>query len=279
MPLARVLQVADGLPSAPRILAELQVLLNDTNNGLDEITVLLRRDAGLTARVIRIANGIVYNKGDPVASLEEALGRIGFNEVYRLAGIAAVAQLAAFELRHYPFRIQRMRENSLFVALAAEELAPLAQLDARAAFTAGLMRSAGRLAIDVTVQRDQPYFRALPLDPAGRLGEWETANFGLGGGEVSEALLRKWKFPYQVYVPIRDQYLRGLSVDPLPEAKILNVAAGIADAAGIGLPGEAGYWSEGADERLQSFDIDAALLADLSARVQARFEKMRATLA
>ncbi len=130
--LPRVLKVADGLPSAPKVLAELTALIKDPNNGLDAVSALLRLDAGLTVRVMRIANGVVYNKGDSVTSLEEALARVGFNEVFRLAGMASVAQLVNFQLQFYQVGAARLRENALFVALLMKELAPFAGLDSRA---------------------------------------------------------------------------------------------------------------------------------------------------
>lgn len=75
--LQRTVQVAEDLPSAPQVLADLLALLKDPDSGIAEVTVLLRRDVGLTTRVLRIANSVVYNKGDPVGSLEEALARVG----------------------------------------------------------------------------------------------------------------------------------------------------------------------------------------------------------
>ena len=42
----RATQVADALPSAPRVLAQLQELLRDTDNGIKQVTDLMRRDTG-----------------------------------------------------------------------------------------------------------------------------------------------------------------------------------------------------------------------------------------
>jgi HD-like signal output (HDOD) protein len=259
-------------------LAELNALLQDVKNGLDEVAALLRRDAGLTARVIRIANGIVYNQGDPVGSLEEALGRVGYNEVYRVAGMASVAQLANFQLRYYGINAERLRENSLFVALVMEELARLGGLDARTAYTAGLLRSAGKIALDATAQRDLRYVRPPLLGPGG-LRAWELEFFGLTNGAVAEAMLRGWRLPYDVYVPIRDHGLQALAVEALKAAKLLNVAAGAAEAAGFGLSGETECWAKPSAALRQEFRIDDETLAGIIKRVSVRFERMRAALA
>jgi HD-like signal output (HDOD) protein len=275
--LSRVFQLADSLPSGARVLAELQGMLQHADCGLDEVTVLLRRDPGMTARIIRIANGVVYNKGGPVASLEEALGRVGLEEVYRLAGIACAAQVTSFQLRFYPYTATRLQENALFVALLMEELAPVVNTDARAAYTAGLLRSAGKIALDTAAQRD---LRGRPVPPMAESGilDWENALFGLGNPRVAESLLRGWKFPFEVYIAIRDHYLEGLSVEAVIEAKLLNFAAATAEARGFGLEGESVYWAKHGERAREKIPLDDDALRALVERVAARFERMRATL-
>jgi len=274
---ARTIEVADKLPSAPRVLAELQDLLKDANTDLDEVTSLLRRDTGLTARVIRIANGVVYNSGDPVASLEEALARVGFNEVHRVTGIASVSGLTNFNLQFYNVPARRLRENSLFVALAMEELAPYGNLDSRAAYTMGLMRSIGKIALDATAQSDLRYLRPPPIGTTPLL-DWEREVFGLTSPEVAVAVLRKWRFPADVFVPIRDHYVKGLAVDPMPEAKYLLIAAALAAVKELGLPGEQAYWDESLDGAVAALGLDAARLEKICDRAYAKFERMRATM-
>jgi HD-like signal output (HDOD) protein len=273
-----VLQIADALPSAPKVLAELNTLLQDPNNGLDEVSGKLRLDSGLTARVMRIANGAVYNQGDPVASLDEALARVGFNEVYRLAGMASVAQLVNFQLQFYQTSAARLRENALFVALMMEELAPLAQLDTRAAYTAGLLRCIGKIALDATAQRDLRSFRPVAMTAETQIRNWETEVFGLTNSAVAEALLRNWRLPFEVYVPIRDHYLDDLAVDPLPAAELLHLAASAAEAHGLGLSGESRYWAKAPAALRAKFSLGEARFGGISARAFTRFERLKAAL-
>ncbi len=273
----RVVQVADNLPSAPRVLAELQELLKDANNGIDEVSGLLRRDAGLTARVMRIANGIVYNKGDPVVSLEEAMGRVGFNEVYRLAGMASLAEMSGFQLRFYGVSAARLRENSLLTALLMEEWTMEFGANSRLAFTVGLMRSVGKIALEATAQKDRPFQRATPIGSTPLL-RWEAETFGPKNNDVAAAVLRGWKFPADLYVPVRDHYLHNLAVDPLPLAKFLNLAAAAAEAAGFGMPGEAPYWAAVAAALPGELGLAPELITRGTERACSRFEKIRMAL-
>ena len=143
-----LLNVVKNLPAAPQILAQLGRLLLDINSDLSDIAHLLKRDAALTAQIIRISNSAVYNTGLPFASLEEALARVGYTEVYRITGFAVVAQLADQHLPLYGMSGVQLRENALLTALIMEAAASGAGLDAREAYTAGLLRSTGKIALD-----------------------------------------------------------------------------------------------------------------------------------
>ncbi|MFA5265584.1 MAG: HDOD domain-containing protein, partial [Opitutaceae bacterium] len=85
----KLFEIARTLPAAPRVLASLGDLLQDANVGLDEVANLIKRDAALAARIIRMSNSIVYGGkgGLRIGAIEEAVNRVGFSEVYRLVGM------------------------------------------------------------------------------------------------------------------------------------------------------------------------------------------------
>jgi HD-like signal output (HDOD) protein len=273
----RVIKVADSLPCAPRVLRELQDLLADTNADLGQVTMLLRRDGSLTARIIRIANGVIYGRGDPVGSLEDALARVGFREVYRLTSTASMLQLAELPLRFYPISPKALRENSLLCALLMEEMAGDLGLDARTAYTAGLLRSIGRIVLDVTAQRDLRYLRPTPIGPDGLI-PWELSLFGLTSGDAAAGVLRAWRFQADVWVAIRDQFLHELPMEALPMAKLLHVVIGAADAAGFGLPGGRLYVEENGAQARAELQFTDEHIAEATQRALAKFERMKAIL-
>jgi len=239
IPRETLLHVAKSLPAAPRILAQLGHLLLDANSDLSELTDLLKRDAALTARIIRISNSAFYNAGHPFASLDEALARVGFTEVYRLTGLAAVAHVADAPLSRYKVSGIQLRENSLLIALIAEILAEMAGLDKRAAYTAGLLRSVGKVALDRLTQNGfyEGHYRGRE---SGRLGDWETNFIGLSNCEAAAMILTEWRFPIKTIEGIRDHYTPAQSG---PLAQLLNLAAAAAESAGHGFPGETDYWT------------------------------------
>ncbi len=267
-----LLHVVKNLPAAPRILAQLGHLLLDPNSDLSDVIGLLKPDAALTARVIRVSNSAVYGGGSRAGCLEEALLRVGFNEVYRLVGLAAVAQISDGSLRNYDISGSRLRENSLFAAFVMEVLAPSVQMDPRAAYTAGLMRSIGKIAID-RLAPGPVYARSYAAAGKSRpIDEWELELVGIDNCMVAAKVLEEWKFPLGTSAAIRDHYRPGATGSPM--AHLLNLAAGAAERAGHGLPGEKTYW-ELTDAKQAATGVDEEQLRQGMAVARERFEVAR----
>lgn len=240
IPRETLLHVVKSLPAAPRIMSQLGHLLLDPNSEMGEITDLLRRDTALTARIIRISNSAFYNAGQPYGTLDEALARVGYMEVYRLTGLAAVSQMSDQELPLYGITGAQLRENSLLTALVMEALADRAQIDPRLAYTAGLLRSVGKIALD-RLTRNGAYSGSYAGRENGRLGDWETQFIGMNNCEAATVILKEWRFPLTTISGIRDHYLTAPGASPL--AQLLNLAAGAAERGGHGFPGETDYFT------------------------------------
>lgn len=258
-----LLNVVKTMPSSPGVLAQLGHLLLDLNSALGGVTALLKRDLSLTARIIRISNSVIYNTGEPYASLEEALARVGFTEVYRLAGFAAVTQLADRRLPFYRISGAQLRENALLSALVMEELARPAQVDPRMAYTAGLLRSTGKVALDRMTTEVLP--------DCGGLADWEKAVVGVNNCEAAAIVLSEWRFPHHTIDGIRDHYLIEPGGSSL--AHLLNLAAGAAERGGHGLPGESLYW-EITPAKLAAAGVTEQDVSDALARALATFAEV-----
>ena len=273
VPRDMLLHVVKVLPSAPQILAQLGELLLDMNSGLDEITALLKRDGALTTRIIRISNSAIYNSGTPFASIEESLARVGFTEVYRLTGFAAAAQLSDRMLALYGITGAQLRENSLLTALVMEALAEISGAEPRAAYTAGLLRSTGKIALD-RLTRDGAY--AGSYNPRFALAEWEDGFVGLDNCEAAAIILKEWRFPNQTTSAIQQHYAPAAS--SLSLAHLLTLAAGAAERSGSGLVGEQSYW-EPTPARLAAAGVDEEQLTDATKLALERFGPVRAAMA
>ncbi len=270
-----LLLAVNMLPASPQILARLDPLLMNVESSLDEITSLLRRDAALTARIIRIANSVAYNRGEPLSSIEEALMRIGFTEVYRVTGFAVLAQVSNQHIPLYDITGAQFRENSLLTALIMESLARMVGVDAKSAYTAGLLRSTGKIALDRAMKSNGRYQEIDPYS-RGPLLDWEAANFGCNNSEAAALVLEAWRFPATMLAAVRDHYTCGEGSSPL--AALLSLAAAAAERCGHGLPGEYPYWEATAD-RCAVAGIDEPTLDEATREALESFGPMRTAIA
>ncbi len=239
-----LLQIAQQLPASPQVLQQLNELLTDVNSGLDDIARLLRRDTALASRIIRISNSPAFGMGGRVGSIEEAVTRVGYSEIYRLTGLASAAQLAEHNLPFYGIKGTQLRDNSLFTALSAEALANQAKSESRVAYTVGLLRSTGKIVLDRFASRPPKTATAYVAAGGASLSTWEQANFGCSNVDVAEMVLSAWRFPATVIKPVRHQFEdMAAQREHARTGTLLRIACGLADRAGHGLAGEHDCWA------------------------------------
>lgn len=274
----KLLQVARSLPADLQVLSKLGDMLQDINSELDQIAALLRGDVALAARIVRISNSPMFGGFGQVASIEDAVNRVGFSEILKLVGTATAARFSERALEHYGVSAAMLRDNMLYGAFAAEGLARAAGGDARVAYTAGLLRPLGLMVLDRAgrgqVNRHQHFVPAQwPSYSA-----WEGSLFGIDNGEVAALILGEWRFPVELSHAIRGHYLAHPGDADSPLACVLNLANGLALGAGRALPGETTWWEIG-PEKLRGAGVDAEAVADVAASTETAFQAALAALA
>jgi HD-like signal output (HDOD) protein len=195
------------LPSAPRILPRLKNLLTDTNSSMSEVVALVRLDPGIAARVLQIGNSAYYSHGTRCYTVDEAVHRVGYDQVFELVAHAVASQVLVRPLTSYGIEADELWRMSVACALAAERLAGRMEIDGDIAYTVGLLHGVGMVAIDEwAFHQQQPLnFKpgALPLETC----EQEREALGFHNAEAGAALLRLWEFPPVMSEPVRWQYL------------------------------------------------------------------------
>lgn len=213
------------MPPTARVLARLQHLLADPNSGLDDISALLRLDAPLVTRVIHISNSIMFSRGDRTNTIEEAVNRIGFREIYRLVAVIAAQSICSSPLPAYQMGVDEVWEESVAGALAAEQIAYSLNEDTAVAYTVGLLRSIGRRPINqFLAQRDPKRVLINDLFPNEALGA-EIGLLGYSQAEVSAQMLKKWDFTPTIFESIRHQYEPMAAREPYDSMACLLYAA------------------------------------------------------
>lgn len=270
----QILDHARALPAAPRVMAELCELLQDINTDLEQIALVIRADAALAARVIRISNSVVYGGDWQVASIDEAVNRVGFEEVLRLVGTASVASFIDESLTMYGLQAEEVRASLLLHALSAEALAHNTPIDPRTAYTAGLLRALGMMVLDRAARGRLPEELAYDPNQFPTYLEWETARFGLGAADVTRMILDEWRFPDDIVTAIEEHLLQRESSYENPFACVLNLAGGLVMDEGLALPGEIAHWTI-THEKLAGAGLDDSHWGAAVAQARGHFDRQR----
>src|SRR3954466_12027381 len=105
------------LPSAPKVLPRLKQLLTDGNSAMHEIVALVRLDPGIAARVLQTANSAYFSKGVRCVTVDEAVHRVGYDQVYELVSYAVASQVLVRPLEVYGIEADVLWKMSVAGAL------------------------------------------------------------------------------------------------------------------------------------------------------------------
>lgn len=214
------------LPAIAHVLARLQRLLSDTNSSLDDVTALIRLDAAMSTRVVQISNSAWFKRGSACQTIDEAVNRVGFREIFHLVAVVASRSMIAQPLAAYRRDALGTWRESLACAFAAELLATRLGEDTAVAYMSGLLHGIGRLAINKHLTTSSEPGRTL-VD-SGFPGDFSDAELALCGftqAAVGAVMLQKWTFTADNIESVRHQYDPLAAEEPYDRMAALLYAA------------------------------------------------------
>lgn len=219
-----IVREVKNLPSAPKVLPRLKQLLSDGNSAMHEIVALIRLDPGIAARVLQMANSAYFSKGVRCFTVDEAVNRVGYEQVYELVSYAVASQVLVRPLDSYAVEADDLWKMSVACALSAEALAERTNQDRNVAYTIGLLHSVGMVAIDEWALRNTKPLTFKHTGFPREAIETERSQLGFTQAEIGCALLRHWGFPHSISEPVRWQYTPRASASQAKMATLLYAA-------------------------------------------------------
>jgi len=142
--------LASGTPSVPvfhAVALRLQQLLGRPNFKLEEVNRVISADPGLVTQVLRVANSSYYVGLSKVGTIQEAIVRLGSQEVANIAMLATQQDLYQSEDPRFKAMMQALWKHAFCCAVGSTWLAHKSGYSALAqeAFLAGLLHDIGNL--------------------------------------------------------------------------------------------------------------------------------------
>lgn len=136
------------LPALPQALLKVLEICDREDTGLLEIGQVVRQDAGITARLVSIANSPYYSRGRTLSDIDQCLAVLGTTTVGRIALNQAVVDLFSRFKGVQAFDMAAFWRHTLSTALLARHLAEQWSYgNVEEAYLAGLLHDVGQLAL------------------------------------------------------------------------------------------------------------------------------------
>jgi putative nucleotidyltransferase with HDIG domain len=264
IPLPGLIEAAKQLPCAPWLLPKLIELLEDRDAAAEQIESLIKLDSGLATATLRLANSAYFGKAAPCETFNDAIVRLGFREIYRLASTEMAGRWLGHSVQGYGWEPGDLYRHSLTVAVAADLLAQqTGGADPEVAYTAGLIHDVGKLALAFVCGECFEDVRAYQAEERCAWRAAEHHVFGYDHTDVAGELLQTWNFPPSLVQVVRF-YPRPSLADEEHRALVTHIHAAkhLALCIGTGV-GEDGFHTEIDEAAMRSQGITPASLEAL----------------
>lgn len=136
------------LPAMPQILVKLIEHLQADDLGMPELAALISKDAGMTGKLLAVANSSAYHRSTRSANLEQSLVALGTDMIKTLVISDSVFQTFNSFPHSNSTDLRAFWKNSLSAAVLGREVArALDYAHPEEAYLAGLLHNIGRLAL------------------------------------------------------------------------------------------------------------------------------------
>lgn len=205
----------DHLPSIPSLYSEIVEKMNDPEAALDDVGVIIAKDPGMTAKILKLVNSAFFGLRREVSNPAEAVAFLGLDTIKSL--VLSLNAFAQYEsVKTDGFSLPALWSHSLSTAAAAKRIAQLEKADLKTvdqAFVAGLLHDTGKtvLAFNFPDQYGKTILAA--KEQGADLLVAEQDAFGANHADVGGYLLGLWGLPVQVVDAIALHHHPKLSAD------------------------------------------------------------------
>ena len=230
-PESSTLWALENLPPFPAVATQLLRLVSDEDAQLGDIADLIATDPVFAADVLQIANSALFGLRFQVKTISHAIFVLGMERVKGISLTRALGDFLSPALRVEALR--RCWRHSLAGAFLAERLARPCGIDADFAYTAGLLRDIGRLALLVKYPRPYANMLAVSLENGFDLMSTEQELFDIDHSQAGCWLTEKMQMPPELREVV-GRHHEAPNGGPFGLVRLVRVADMMSDSLGFG---------------------------------------------
>jgi len=199
-----IIEKVGALESIPSSKLELISLLQDPDVEMGKLASTIEMDPALTLNLLRLANSVYFGCPKEVATVKEAINRLGTSNIFKLVVTSVAAPVVKKEVEGYDLAPRDLLKHSLSVAVGSEKLSRA--LNVRLpdlTFTAGILHDIGKVILGDFIQVDASPIMNLAIDQQVSFEEAERQILGIDHAELGAILLENWNLPSSVVDVVR----------------------------------------------------------------------------
>lgn len=178
------------LPVMPQILFNLIELCQKDKAGMGELAKLVAHDAGMTAKIMGVANSSAYNRGSRKVELVQSLNTLGIEMIKTLVISESVFQTFSNFPSAKKYDLRGFWVHALKAAVLAREIAKkMSYPHSEEAYLAGLLHDVGRLAL---LSAEPAYASDFMAQDDEHLCSIELSLVGITHAEAGAWLIERW---------------------------------------------------------------------------------------
>lgn len=219
----------------PALTSRTLSVVNNPNADVTDMVGSMRLDPGLTANILRLANSACFGAPHRIASLNEAIVRLGVRRVFDILMAASVSPRLRHPLPGYDLKPEQLLQHSAWVAIASEEFCTVLGMPVPdLTFTAGILHDVGKLVMADVLGDALSEIQELLNNTGASFDRVEADYLGITHAEVGALILTEWSFPEELVSAIRWHHDPQRETSSRRLAKILHLADSLAYTQGIG---------------------------------------------
>ena len=193
-----VLQNVEDLPSIPETLIEILRVLDDPDSGASDLAEVVRLDAPLMTKVLRLANSPYYSSRGDLTDIHRCVAVLGYRTMRQVAICVSVATslVPAMEDAEGGLDYRELWRHSVICGAVAKHLARVVgHPDPEEIFTAGLLHDVGKFVMELYTPDTYGDLIRSRAQENRALSVVEKEAFGFDHAEIGAAFAEFWRFP------------------------------------------------------------------------------------
>jgi len=185
----------DEIPTMLTVAMEIDRLTQDSTTSVKHIGDIIKVDPALTGKVLKIANSPLYATTHRIISLQQAIGRLGFDEIRKIS--MSIAIINSF--KHNYIDYEKFWVHSIATAYISSYIQKTGNnFDIEQSFSSGLLHDVGIIILDQYFSDTYKKVFTIAEQKKYNLELVEEKILGINHAEVGAILLKKWRVPENV---------------------------------------------------------------------------------